>query len=502
MGKRYISYEIQNIQPILIANLDISKPGETATLHYLPGSTLRGMVISGLREQMKDEQKKQKILTKAVFYNGYPMAGDEELLPSPKGFYENKKQDGNLINITADTSADLKGCKRAALGKFCIWKGHTIYYTSVEQKDTLNICVKDKNIFRKNVLSAGQRFRSYIAVDEQETRLYDWLTETLKKQTCYIGANRTSGYGKCQIIWKGEKAPYAQVAQANGGQKTVYLYLASNMSMRNEYGEICGIDLSTLADLLGVDKLEIKASSTSVCKMSGVNRTWGCRTPEAMMYEAGSVFRLEANEDISREAMERIRQNGIGVKREEGCGQVLFLKEYAGLQKKNKLDYAIEDPEIETALTQVELDQQLRCAAKGIARMRIQKAMERYIAERKINGRIKKSQRGIMLNHAKYARVEGTANAGRIENYLAHEKEKLDHSKRQTDDQDKKEALDYLEKMVCQDIFEILEFDKSKLICGFTIDDLFKPEEIRSFQMELLEKSITFANRKEKKQYE
>ena len=70
MGKRYIAYEIKNIQPVLVANLDISKSGEIATLQYLPGSTLRGMVIANLKEQMADEQKKQKILTKATFYNG------------------------------------------------------------------------------------------------------------------------------------------------------------------------------------------------------------------------------------------------------------------------------------------------------------------------------------------------------------------------------------------------------------------------------------------------
>ena len=59
MGKRYIAYEIRNIQPVLIANLDMSKSGETASLQYLPGSTLRGMIIANLKEQMEDEQKKK-----------------------------------------------------------------------------------------------------------------------------------------------------------------------------------------------------------------------------------------------------------------------------------------------------------------------------------------------------------------------------------------------------------------------------------------------------------
>lgn len=502
MGMRYIAYEIQTVQPVFVANLYLSKPGETATLQYLPGSTLRGMVIANLREQMADGQKKQKILTKAMFYNGYPMASGEELLPSPKGFYENKKQDGNLINIVAEPSVEMEGYKRAALGRFCIWKEDTVYYTNVEQRDALNICVKDKNIFRKDVLSAGQRFRAYIAVEEAETELYGWLTEALKKKTGYVGASRTSGYGKCRIEWKGEKVPYGYIKHAAGRQKEAYLYLASNMSMRNAYGEICGLDLEMLARLLGVSRLELKASATSICKMSGINRTWRCRTPEAIMYEAGSVFKLEADQEIAPEAMERVRQSGIGIKREEGCGQVLFLEGYAKLDKKEALSYTAEEIEMETALTPEEENGQLTYAAKEIAKKRIQKAMERYVAEEKINAGITRSQRGIMLNYAKYARVEGMHCAGRIEGYLTKEKAKLERSKRQSDNRDKRAALDYLEHMASENIFGKLGMEDGQLICGMPMNTLFKAEEIQAFQMELLERALIFANRKEKNQYE
>ena len=274
------------------------------------------------------------------------------------------------------------------------------------------------------------------------------------------------------------------------------------MSMRNKYGEICGIDLELLAHLLGVDSLELKASSTSVCKMSGINRTWGCRTPEIVMYEAGSVFKLEASQNIKQEAMECVSQNGIGVKREEGCGQVLFLESYDGLNKKEILPYTVQEIETETALTQEETEQQIKFISKEIAKKQIRKKMERYVAEQEIDRSIRKSQRGIMLNYARYARVEGMNSTRRIEKYLAYEREKLEKNKRQTDTQDKKAALDYLEHMIRLDIFEKLDLDKHKLICGIPMENIFKPEELQLFQMELLERIITFANRKEKNQYE
>lgn len=107
-----------------------------------------------------------------------------------------------------------------------------------------------------------------------------------------------------------------------------------------------------------------------------------------------------------------------------------------------------------------------------------------------------------MLNYARYARVEGMNSTRRIEKYLAYEREKLEKNKRQTDTQDKKAALDYLEHMIRLDIFEKLDLDKHKLICGIPMENIFKPEELQLFQMELLERIITFANRKEKNQYE
>lgn len=505
MGKRYIAYEIQNKQPLLIANLDTSKPGEITTLQYLPGSTLRGMVIANLKSKMKNEESKQKILTKAIFYNGYPMAGKEELLPSPKGFYENKKQDGILINLVADTSADITACKRASLGRFCTLTEDTIHYTSIETEDALNIGVKSEQIFRKNALSAGQRFRAYIAVEEGDEKLYQWLTEALNKGMGYVGSYRTSGFGKCEIQCIEEKMPYQSIAVAAGEQKEVYLYLASNMSMRNAQGEICGIDLEFLAKLLGVGKLILEASSTSICKMSGVNRTWGCRTPETVMYEAGSVFKLTADREIAVEAMKRVCQNGIGVKREEGCGQILFLRDYSKLNKKEelpkeKLPYEVEDAAEDTILLSQEKKEQLKLVAKEIAKKRIEKAMERYVSEQGVDRRIPKSQRGIMLNYAKYARVEGMNSVGRIEKYLKHEEEKLERNKRQSENQGKRAALKYLKEMISQDIFEKLGMDKNTKICGIPVLELFTQKEFQAYQMELLERVITFENRKRKKE--
>ena len=53
-----------------------------------------------------------------------------------------------------------------------------------------------------------------------------------------------------------------------------------------------------------------------------------------------------------------------------------------------------------------------------------------------------------------------------------------------------------------QDLFEKLNLDQETPVCGIPVKKLFQPEEIQAFQMELLERVITFANRKGKNQYE
>ena len=46
---RYLDLEIQNVGPLRIANDDTSQQGQTDTLYYIPGSTIRGLVIHCVR---------------------------------------------------------------------------------------------------------------------------------------------------------------------------------------------------------------------------------------------------------------------------------------------------------------------------------------------------------------------------------------------------------------------------------------------------------------------
>ena len=93
----YLRYVLKNIEPLRIADDSTSQNGQTVTLRYIPGTTIRG---------------------------------DKELFPSPKGFYEDKTTTvgkKKLENVVVNGELT-SGNKRASLGRFCYLDGDCIHY--------------------------------------------------------------------------------------------------------------------------------------------------------------------------------------------------------------------------------------------------------------------------------------------------------------------------------------------------------------------------------------
>ena len=66
---------------------------KTVTLRYIPGTALRGVVINTLAQDKDFEVIKKSLFSTNIRYlNAYLTDGDRELIPSPKGFYEDKMQ--------------------------------------------------------------------------------------------------------------------------------------------------------------------------------------------------------------------------------------------------------------------------------------------------------------------------------------------------------------------------------------------------------------------------
>nr|MCR4611981.1 hypothetical protein [Lachnospiraceae bacterium] len=172
---KYIRYEIKNIQPIRIVNDNLSQSGQGATLRYVPGTAVRGFVINSLKDDEEFEDIKDELFSKKVkFLNAYYIEDDCELIPSPKGFYEDKvKVEGKKEIENVVVNGDFTpGFKRAGLGEFCYFKDQCINYYSIKTGSDLKIKVntvgkEKRNVFRLEHIKAGYDLVGYIAFDDE-----------------------------------------------------------------------------------------------------------------------------------------------------------------------------------------------------------------------------------------------------------------------------------------------------------------------------------------------
>ena len=380
----YLKYTLQNIEPVRIADDSTSRNGQTVSLKYIPGTTVRGLVmnkIASAYDEVSFQKKKRVLLSNQVkFLNAYLTVEENgtkiELMPSLKGFYEKKSpvetEFGSELENVVVSGEFSEGSKRAALGRFCYLTGKNaeeaersvIKYYNVETGSDMKIKIildnEDKkndekqNVFRNEYIAENHLFTGYIAVDLQglDKADADVLLADIQKaigenadQTVIIGNARTGGLGKCKVLscdyTDGDCfVPYEEYLPEGDLTEGCYMMLLSNTTMRDSKGELCGLDCKQLEEIMGVSDLKVERCSTSTVEVKGYNSTWGVKIPSAVMYEQGSVFYLTYNGVFTKENMLDLCHKGIGIRKNEGFGRVLFLKDYSNIAYKKAGTYA------------------------------------------------------------------------------------------------------------------------------------------------------------------
>lgn len=321
----------------------------TDTRQYLPGSAVRGLLLSTLAREQPDwfAAHKAQLLGDGVrFLDALPVSEGQAAVPAPMGFYEDKGETHFYSVLTRREV--LPQDKRAKLGSFCTLeagsKGPLLRGCSPKTAAALRMrrgrTPEEKQVFSANAIAPGTVLEGYIQLDDPglapalSAAFYDWA---------WLGADKFAGYGLCRVA---EVAPAqgrygAPFGFSDGDQipSELYMMLLSPTTMARA-GEPVGLDEEALADLLalppcgpGQKRLEITGCATAAAEQVGFNTTWGCATPAEVMYAPGSVFQLKCAAPPSLAALRRLEQTGLGLRRGEGCGQVLFLKDYPRYQK-------------------------------------------------------------------------------------------------------------------------------------------------------------------------
>ena len=558
---RYIKYSLILREPVRIADDSSAKQGQTDTLRYIPGSSIRGHVINAIltdphntSEPHFNELKKELFSDRVRFLNAYLTISSEKdgcqvLIPSPKGFYENKeKTEGKkkIENVVLEGKYHAEN-KRAKLGNYAMFEqdeeegkngDSLIRFYSPETVADMKIKLgeeKDQKVFRTTSISSGYCFTGYIALDDD--RLVDVMKEAMEKPII-LGNARTTGLGKCEllpgslsVIDDPKDFPYASymreadpeegsaasasalhVDSCNDESDAVldegaitdaaeeevrdcYMMLLSDTCMRNEYGEYCGIDIPTLEEaLLGEQEADMKGKnlkvsfcSTSVTSKRGFNRHHGGAVPSVPMYEKGSVFHLTYRGRIDKEHLDALHQRGIGIRRNEGFGQVLFLRDYDRLKYKEK-----GEPEMLTAIV-TSKDQNgdhgykhekkeeaavIYQAAKAHYMNLIRSAMKKYIIENSLTGFSTSSQLGNILSIAMANQFQPEIAWENINAYFENKLFKEDKHRVQSADEGKKKKSVSLKvevsKIESKELADLLEIkfknSSERTIMGYPIN--------------------------------
>lgn len=504
----YLRYVIKNIEPLRIADDSTSQNGQTTTLRYIPGSTIRGLVVNALSREDNFEEIKKVLFSSSVRYlNAYPFCGGRELIPSPKGFYEDKTQtDGKKkIENVVINGAFSEGQKRASLGRYCYIEEACIYYYNVDTDSDMKIKInleekEKKNVFRNEYIVPNQQFAGYIAVEDE--RLKDKIKEVFSKQII-LGNGRSAGMGKCQVLSCAytDKLPYGAYQEEKDTEGSCYMMLLSNTVMRNEEGEYCGIDEKKLGELLGVEQLEIEVCSTSTVNVKGFNRILGVKIPSVVMYEQGSVFHLKFQGTLTASKMNEVMQNGIGVRRNEGFGRVLFLKNYETVSYK-LAGVATEEAEQTNTTTEVhqEDDTVLRIAAKEYYKQLISDGIDKYVVNHPIEkGKISNSKLGIIESFTTSYQYEPEEGIRSIEEYLTHANDKENKNNTQKERKSVREITKFVQKVLDSDLETLLEIKTKNPDCimGIPKEEIFTEQEIQKIKLGLLTTLIRYDNKKE-----
>ena len=324
-----LHYTLYTETPVSMTDYNRSGENSWDTYGYIAGAAVRGMAASLLAQREPDWFAANKIalLTeKTRFLSAFPVRNDNTaVIPSPKGFYEQK--DGSDFHSVVTDGEFTEGSKRADVGSFCTIENGVLHYWNAETGGSQRIQRTDKLIFQTRSIDAGQRFDGYILLDDAS--LAPKLAEVLCG-TVWIGADRYDGMGQCHMTIEACETPaYAHYgkAQRHDGNKVLYMLALSPLSMTNACGEPCGINWNVLAKKLGVASVEHPLSSTSVSEYGGFNRQWKCHTPVVRMYDAGSLFKIVCSSAPDEAHLSAVERSGLGMRRSEGFGQVLFMPE-------------------------------------------------------------------------------------------------------------------------------------------------------------------------------
>lgn len=366
--KQYIKYYITTLEPIKLAGQG-SQQGQVVTRNFIQGSTIRGLIIGEFLKQNRgvqideDLRTRDKFLTGTKFYNAYIAEKGQMACPVPFVYYASKselrkKGEKEVTFRIANEKEKEDQSKLVEKGNFCILneKENEIKIVSVKKVEQLHIQKADEKkeesqMFRYEAMEQGQTLIGYIQCEE---RYVEEFKDLLRKKVFYIGGSKGSGYGKCEITFEENALSYEEYRAEQTIQidfdpapehtdNTMLIYAMSDLILLDSYGMVTNkIDEKYLEKMLHIKSVKLEYMACDTSMTNTYNQKWKANGVQQTSVVAGSIYVYSYKFDEKErtlDAIKEIQEKGIGLRREEGFGQILInpiLDKYNRLNNEKK----------------------------------------------------------------------------------------------------------------------------------------------------------------------
>jgi len=417
---KYIVIVIENKEPLKIGAGGNKTNQTEPSKDYIPGSTIRGAIISQMVQKGIFKEEIQKaILSKMECYNAYPYREDRIYLPTPQHLRVDKHEWRKKKTAFHDNGDNLRSpidlndlLRKKDVNEYTNKDKNILEFRFIAEKNGLlvgynvpkeyrlhhNTSIniekeKKENLFKYQAIVAGQRFCSIIRFDET---LVEPIQSVLKDtSTIYLGGAKGSGYGLCQIKVINEEIleDYQKVKQLLGldrdlvdvkSSKTLTITCLSDCLIRNEYGQpINHIPVSYISEITGCN-VELNKQFIQTGLTEGYNTTWQARYPKETVIKAGSViqytFETEQSEDNIKRIISTLECKLIGYRKQDGFGWIGININYpTELKLSIKKEVKAQPPEsIEELFEDIRNDEQKK-EVMSILSNGLQDAKERWL---------------------------------------------------------------------------------------------------------------------------
>lgn len=366
---KVVTFLLHTQQPILATSLQ-GDPNSDVSYPYIPGSMIRGVLISRYLNHLKKHhalQETDDILDsqrfpdvtrlffddeKTLYLNAYPAdTNRKRTLPVLRSWYKDKG-----VEFSETTHKDIYDFSKISIDErevnlspkllnedFCTVEDNDVLLYRVKRRINIHNQRDRKKgrgteangaVFSYDAIDAKQTFHAVILCDSEEDKKN--IESLFKPEDIWLGGSQSAGYGHTiiELVQNDElvendsnwyevgTSPQERIER----NEDLTITLLSDTIVRNDFGQVVA-DPEVLRQVLSAAlnvELEFQEGGiyASSLIVGGFNRKWGLPLPQTPAFAAGSVFVFN-KVDFDLQRIKLLEEQGIGERRVDGFGRIV-----------------------------------------------------------------------------------------------------------------------------------------------------------------------------------